>query len=103
MAVVSSPGRARGRGRRDSGVLGDILSVCPAAVAPVARALHIRMPMQNSADRDDIAKASVRCVPISFFALAGDGQSAAGALAHSPSPAPPCPCSPFMIILHLYV
>lgn len=60
MSLVKSPGRAKGRGRRDYGVLAAILSVCPAAVAPVARALHVRMPMQHSADRDDIEKASVR-------------------------------------------
>ncbi len=50
-----------GLGRRGRlGVLDDILAVCPAAVAPVARALHIRMPMQMGAGRDDIAEASVR-------------------------------------------
>lgn len=44
----------------DHRVLRDILAVCPAAVVPVARALHIRMPMQSSGVRDDIASASVR-------------------------------------------
>ena len=44
----------------DHRVLRDILAVCPAAVVPVARALHIRMPMQSSGVRDDISSASVR-------------------------------------------
>src|SRR5690242_5432977 len=39
--------------------LSAIVAVSPAAVATVARALDIRMPMQNGADRDNIQAARV--------------------------------------------
>jgi len=54
---LRAPRRVGGR-RVDA--LREILSVCPAAVALVARALHIRMPMQNGGNRDSFQDARVR-------------------------------------------
>lgn len=67
MAAIVDAGQLRRR-RRQAGVLADILAVCPAAVDPVARALHVRMPMQNGGGRDDISEAGVliHTVLISF-------------------------------------
>lgn len=45
--------------RRQPRLLPQILAVCPSAVASVARALHVRMPLQNGADRDVIEHARV--------------------------------------------
>ncbi len=52
---------AEGRARRQRAprLLDQIVAVCPDAVVPVARALHVRMPMQNGADRDMIQDARV--------------------------------------------
>jgi hypothetical protein len=58
------------------------LAVCPAAVAPVARALHVRMPMQNGGGRDDIDQAGVRLRARKLFS---DG------LGESPTVIVPCP------------
>ena len=49
--------------RRQPQLLRQILNVCPAAVASVARALHVRMPMQNGADRDEAQSARVLPAP----------------------------------------
>jgi hypothetical protein len=59
--MAAERGRPLNRVRqRDHQILRQILTICPAAVAPVARALHIRMPFQVNEDRDSIEAASVR-------------------------------------------